>query len=60
MSLTLDTPLGLTDLSTCGRCGQTTHIEQLLRCTDHSSICHDCISEAIETHRLATVVGRKV
>ncbi|KAA9380128.1 hypothetical protein F5972_11025 [Microbispora cellulosiformans] len=60
MTLTLDTPLGLTDLSTCGRCGQTTQIEQLFRCADHSWICQDCITEAIETQRLATVAGRKV
>ncbi|MFI7631677.1 hypothetical protein [Microbispora rosea] len=60
MTLTLDTPLGLTDLSTCGRCSTTTQIEQLFRCTDHSWICHECITEAIETHHLATVAGRKV
>ena len=59
MTLTLDTPLGLTDLSTCGRCGQTTQIEQLFRCTSNSWSWHDCITEAIETHRLATVAGRK-
>ncbi len=60
MTLTFDTPLGLTDLSACGRCGQTTQIEQLFRCTDRSWVCQDCISEAIEAHRLATVTGRKV
>lgn len=60
MTLTLDTPLGPADLSTCGRCGQTTEIKQLFRCTDRSWICHDCITEAVETQRLATVTDRKV
>ncbi|WP_433501721.1 hypothetical protein ACQP1K_29230 (plasmid) [Sphaerimonospora sp. CA-214678] len=60
MNLTLDLPLQLTDLTGCGRCGETTPIEQLFRCADRTLICHDCVTAAVEAHRLAAVASREI
>ncbi|GIH68366.1 MULTISPECIES: hypothetical protein [Sphaerimonospora] len=60
MTLILDLPLYSTDLTACGRCGETAQLEQMFRCSGRTWICLGCITEAVEAHRLAVVAGRQV
>jgi hypothetical protein len=60
MSLTLDLPLYRTDLTACTRCTNPVILQHSWPTAGGGRICTECVAEAVEAHRLATVADRDI